>query len=57
MPARITNFIPGSCFGYCNESNKECNKCKLFESCKNATSSNEVEEVRKIFKTTVKVID
>ena len=42
MPARITNFIPGSCFGYNDESNKVCKKCKLFDSCRNASTSNEV---------------
>ena len=51
MPARITNFIPHSCFGYYDEEFEECTKkCKVSRACKNATLSDECDEVRKIYK-------
>jgi hypothetical protein len=57
MPAPKTNFIPYSCFGYYDETFIECSKkCKYADSCKNATESDEKEEVRKIFKFTNKQI-
>lgn len=50
MPASKINFIPFSCFGYCDEKFNECIKCKHCAACSKATKSNEYEEVRKIFK-------
>ena len=51
MPAPKTIFIPHSCFGYYDEKFEECSKkCKLHEECKNATESDERDEVRKIYK-------
>lgn len=51
MPAPKTIFIPHSCFGYYDEKFEECSKkCKLHGECKIATESNEVEEVRRIYK-------
>ena len=57
MPARKTNFIPFSCFGYYDETFDECNNCKKSVSCKNATNSTEYEEVRKIFKYKISQIE
>lgn len=57
MPAKVTNFISGACFGYFNENDKSCMKCKLRKGCSKASSSKEVNEVRKIFKITNKVVD
>ena len=51
MPAPKTIFIPRSCFGYYDEKFEECSKkCRLHEECKNATESDECDEVRKIYK-------
>lgn len=50
MPAPKTNFIPFSCFGYYDKTFEECEKCKNKKPCKNATDSDEFEEVRKIYK-------
>lgn len=58
MPAPKTIFIPHSCFGYYDEKFNECTKkCKISESCKNATNSTEYEDVRKIYKYMNKQID
>lgn len=51
MPAPKTIFIPFSCFGYHDEKFEECSKkCKYRDECRNATESDEVEEVRSIYK-------
>lgn len=51
MPAPKTVFIPYSCFGYYDQSFIECSKkCKHAQACKNATNSNEYEEIRRQFK-------
>ena len=51
MPAPITNFIPHSCFGYYDEAFEECfKKCKIANACKNASESDQYDEVRKIYK-------
>ncbi len=51
MPAPKTIFIPHSCFGYYDEKFSECTrKCRIAESCRNATNSPEYEEVRKVYK-------
>lgn len=53
MPAPKTNLIPHSCFGYYDDKFIECSKkCKCADSCKNATFSEQNEQVRKIFKFT-----
>jgi len=51
MPAPKTIFIPHSCFGYYDEKFDECvKKCRISRECRNATESDECEEVRKIYK-------
>ena len=51
MPAPKTIFIPYSCFGYYDESFEECSsKCKYCKECRNATESQDCEEVRRIYK-------
>lgn len=51
MPAPKTNLIPHSCFGYYDQNFIECmKKCKISDSCKNATNNPQCEQVRKIFK-------
>ena len=50
MPSKKTNFISGSCFGYFDVKFEDCQKCKIKDSCQNATNSDQVEEVRRIFK-------
>ena len=51
MPAPRTIFIPHSCFGYYDEKFEECtHKCRICDACRNATESDEVDEVRRIYK-------
>lgn len=50
MPAKKTNFIPFSCFGYYDKKFEECENCKHKVPCNNATNSEEYQEVRKIYK-------
>lgn len=57
MPPKITNFIPGSCFGYYDKLQKNCKKCKYNIGCKNATLSQQVDKIRKIFKTKNSIIE
>ena len=58
MPAPKTIFIPHSCFGYYDEKFEECSKkCKLRKECKNATESDKIEEVRRIYKYKTSQID
>lgn len=57
MPASITNFIQGSCFGYYTENDNDCIRCKFKKGCSKATSSKEVDEVRKVFKITKKIVE
>lgn len=57
MPAKKTNFIPFACFGYYDETFEECVECKKSVPCKNATESQEYEEVRKIFKYKISQIE
>lgn len=58
MPAPKTIFIPYSCFGYYDEKFDEClKKCKFRNACRNATESDECEEVRKIYKYKTSQID
>ena len=46
-----TNIISGACFGYFDDSFADCLKCKIAESCYQATHSDKVMEVRAIPKT------
>lgn len=58
MPAPKTTFIKHSCFGYYDERFTECTrKCRISEACKNATNSEDCEDVRKIFKYVRRQID
>ena len=51
MPAPKTTFIQHSCFGYYDEGFEECtNKCCYAKECRKATSSEECEEIRRVFK-------
>lgn len=58
MPAPKTTFIPHSCFGYYDDKFVECSKkCSIADACRNATFSDEYEDVRKIYKYMNKQID
>lgn len=51
MPAPKTIFIPFSCFGYYDEKFEECTrKCRHCDACRNATNSDQRDEVRGIYK-------
>ena len=52
-----TNIVDGACFGYYSKELKECSVCKISESCKNATSSEKVQEVRATKKNTKAIVD
>lgn len=55
MP-KITNFIVGSCFGYYDQKQKSCTKCKYKVGCENASKSKQVNEIKKIFKVKKSII-
>lgn len=48
---KLTEFIPGACFGYYDEKFEECLACKAKDSCQTATNSENRDEIRKIAKT------
>lgn len=52
-----TCIISGACFGYFDEAFSDCCKCKIAESCYNATHSEKVLEIRAIPKLNYSQVD
>lgn len=50
MPAKKTNFIPYACFGYYDNKFNECINCKHGKACNKASTSDNYEEIRKMYK-------
>jgi len=56
MSKNLTRFIQGACFGFFDDSFKECKKCKLSKICEKATKGDKALFYRRTFKTNANIL-